>query len=134
MTARSARPKAPKYDEIFRGNAEKATVARRVWQETVEWLEENALLTPRRLEIVDRYARSYAEYEYLYPTVSEEAPVKEGPNGGEFVNLNWSMLEKLNDRLMRFEDALLISPKSAQDRVADRPVEKTKTKADDYLD
>lgn len=134
MPAQSDRPRAPRYSDIFRENAEKEAVAKRVWHETIDWLEENALLTVRRVEVADRYARSYAEYEFLYPIASSEQPVKAGPNGGEFVNLNWSMLEKLNDRLMKFEDALLISPKAAQDKISERPPEAPKTKADAYLD
>lgn len=128
------KPRCPRYADIFRGNDEKEAVAKRVWHETVEWLAQSSLLTGRRLEVADRYARSYAEYEYLYPKASEEDPVKDGPNGGQFVNLNWSMLEKLNDRLLKFEDALLISPKASQDRVADSGPPAKKTKADGYLD
>lgn len=128
------KPRAPRYAEIFRGNSEKQATAKKAWQETIDWLEENDLLTTRRVEIADRYARAYAEYEFLYPQASTEGPVKPGPNDGEFVNLNWSMLEKLNDRLLKFEDALLISPKAAQDKVSDKAPPQKATKADAYLD
>ena len=128
------KPRAPRYADIFRGNSEKEAIAKKTWQETIEWLNENGLLTVRRVGIADRYARAYAEYEAIYPQASEEGPVKPGPNDGEFVNLNWSMLEKLNDRLLRFEDALLISPKAAQDKVSEKPSAAKSTKADNYLD
>ncbi|QQM31723.1 P27 family phage terminase small subunit [Martelella lutilitoris] len=128
------KPRQPRYADIFRADEEKAVKAKEVWRETIDWLDENGLLTVRRVEIADRYARACAEYHALYPIAVEEGPVKVGPNGGDVFNFNWSACEKLNDRMAKFEDALLISPKSAQDKVAEKPPASKPTKADAYLD
>lgn len=130
----SQKPRAPRYADIFRSDEDKQDKAKEVWHDTIDWLDENGLMTPRRVEIADRYARACAEYHSLYPKAAEEGPVKVGPNGGDVFNFNWSVVEKLNDRMAKFEDALLISPKAAQDKVADKAPPAKVTKADAYLD
>ena len=130
----SQKPRAPRYADIFRADKTKQAKAKEVWADTISWLDENGLMTPRRVEIADRYARTCAEYHALYPIAAEEGPVKVGPNGGDVFNFNWSAVEKLNDRMAKFEDALLISPKAAQDKVADKAPPQKATKADAYLD
>lgn len=130
----SQKPRAPRYADIFKDDPEKEAKAKEVWRDTIAWLDESGLLNARRIEIADRYARACAEYHALYPIAASEGPVKVGPNGGDVFNFNWSAVEKLNDRMAKFEDALLISPKAAQDKVAGKPPEGPKTKADDYLD
>lgn len=130
----SQKPRAPRYADIFKGDPDKEAKAKEVWRDTIAWLDESGLLNARRIEIADRYARACAEYHALYPVAASEGPVKVGPNGGDVFNFNWSAVEKLNDRMAKFEDALLISPKAAQDKVTGKPPEGPKTKADDYLD
>lgn len=128
------RPNPPRYSSIFRLDKGKQAKAKDVWSDTICWLEDNGLMTPRRVEIADRYARACAEYHALYPIAADEGPVKVGPNGGDVFNFNWSAVEKLNDRMAKFEDALLISPKAAQDKIADKSPATKATKADAYLD
>jgi hypothetical protein len=122
----------PRYADIFRASPEMAENASRVWQDVKEHLVNAGLATPRRIEIADRYARACAEYEKLYPIAAEEGPVKEGPNGGDVFNFNWSAVEKLNDRMAKFEDQLSLDLRRSVN--ADAPKVPTKTKADTYLD
>lgn len=131
--SKSKSARSPRYADIFRDDPEKEAKAKEVWRDTITWLEDNGLVNPRRIEIADRYARACAEYHTLYPIAASEGPVKVGPNGGDVFNFNWSACEKLNDRMAKFEDALLISPKAAQDKIADKPKDRPKVKADDYL-
>ncbi|MGB1215957.1 MAG: P27 family phage terminase small subunit [Pikeienuella sp.] len=126
-------PRAPRYADIYRTNPDMEAKAKKVWRDSISWLEENNLLTEQRVEIADRYARACAEYHSIYPIAAEEGPVKVGPNGGDVFNFNWSACEKLNDRMAKFEDALLIAPKAAQDKVLGKQPERKKTKADEYL-
>lgn len=128
------KPRAPRYADIFSDDPDKETKAKEVWRQTINWLIEGDLLNDRRVDIADRYARTCAEYHVLYPIAAAEGPVKVGPNGGDVFNFNWSACEKLNDRMAKFEDALLIAPKAAQDKVAAKKSGAKPTKADDYLD
>lgn len=126
------KPRQPRYADIFREHPEMADTASRVWHEVKSHLEIAGLVTARRVEIADRYARACAEYERLYPIAAAEGPVKEGPNGGDVFNFNWSAVEKLNDRMAKFEDQLALDlRRSAVTEAA--PVAK-KTAADKYLD
>ena len=129
------KPRQPRYADIFRGNEAQELKAKEVWKDTVAWLVENDILTPGRVGIADRYARACAEYETLHAEAMVDGPVKiGGTNGGEYFNYKWSAVEKLNDRMAKFEDALLLSPKAAQDKIADKASPSAKTKADGYLD
>lgn len=128
-----ARPRQPRYAQIFKASPEQAETAARVWHEVIDHLDERGWLTARRTEIADRYARAYAEYETIYPKAAEEGPVKVGPNGGDVFNFNWSACEKLNDRLLKFEKALMLTPEAVGE---DAPIARRsmKTAADKYLD
>lgn len=128
------KPRAPRYADIYSDDHDKEIKAKKVWRDTVNWLTENGLLNNRRVEIADRYARACAEYHAIYPIAAREGPVKIGPNGGDVFNFNWSVCEKLNDRMAKFEDALLIAPKAAQDKISGPKLETKRTRADDYLD
>lgn len=96
----------PVYARVFRGQDDHVVIARAAWKRAISHLEETGNLTAPRIEIADRYARACAEYEVLYPTAVEEGPVRKGPNGGDVFNFNWSAVEKLNDRLAKFEAKL----------------------------
>ena len=124
--------KSPDYDAIFDGDADKSAIASRVFTEVSEHLEKSNLATSRRLDIADRYARACAEYEVIYPVAAKEGPVKVGPNGGDVFNFNWSAVEKLNDRLAKFEDQLRLDLRHTDVGEVKPPVKPTK--ADDYLD
>lgn len=127
------RTRQPRYAQIFKDD-ERAEIAAQVWQETKQFLEDNELLTPRRLAIADRYARAYAEYEQLHPVAMEEGAVTVGPNGGDVFNFKWSVVEKLNERIAKFETALLITPHAAGGAVKDKkPDAPKKTPADEFL-
>ncbi|MEO0343027.1 MAG: P27 family phage terminase small subunit [Pseudomonadota bacterium] len=127
------KPRQPRYAQIFQEDAVKAEVATQTWQETIEHLIENDFLSARRVAIADRYARSYAEYEVLYLIAATEGPVKVGPNGGDVFNFNWSACEKLNDRILKFEEQLLITPKAAGFSLKEQKNDAKKTAADDYF-
>lgn len=127
------RPRQPSYKRIFAGNAEMQSVAIEAWGRAMDHLEENSLLTPSRANTADRYARAVAEYEFHYPQAASEGPVKVGPNGGDVFNYIWSAVEKLNDRIARLEDMLLISPKAAGGKVEGKPAAPSKTAADEFL-
>ncbi|MEE4209348.1 MAG: P27 family phage terminase small subunit [Parvularcula sp.] len=126
------KPRQPRYSQIFGDDEEKAETAKEVWREVVDDLISRGALTPIRVKIADRYARSVAEYVSLYPVAVAEGPVKVGPNGGDVFNFKWSAVEKLNDRMAKFEDQLRVDLRHSD--VGDAPPGVTKkTKADDYL-
>ena len=91
----------------------------------------NGWISAGRLAVADRYARAYAEYERLYPIAAAEGPVKAGPNGGYVFNFTWSAVEKLNERIAKFEAKLKIDP--SDDAMTKPPIAKP-TAADDYID
>jgi hypothetical protein len=112
------KPRQPSYSVIFRDNPEMADTAIRVWQDVAEHLDANRLWDSRRARIADRYARTFAEYEYLYPTCAAEGPVKPGKNGGDMWNMKWGAVKDMNILLQKFEEALLISPKASNAIIA----------------
>lgn len=126
-----SKPRQPRYAQIFQSNEEQQAVAKSKWAEAVEHLEDNGLTTDSRLYIADRYARACAEYEVLYPVAASEGPVKRGPNGGDVFNFNWSAVEKLNERIAKFEAKLKMDVDS---ETGAKPSRAPKTAADDYLD
>ena len=108
-----------------------AEAAAAKWAEAVAHLTENDWLTDGRLAVADRYARAYAEYEYLYPTAAKEGPVKAGPNGGDVFNFTWSAVEKLNERIAKLEAKLKIDP---TEQAEPKPPATPPTAADGYLE
>lgn len=123
----------PRYGQIFSFDEDMAANAKVLWAEVIGHLTENNLVSKSRLKTADRYVRAHVEYDNLYPIASEEGPVKEGPNGGDVFNFNWSACEKLNDRLGKFEDALLISPKASLDKLVPKAPKSAPTAADEFL-
>ena len=83
-----------------------AEIATDRWQVAVEHLKSTGNLTKARVFIADRYARASAEFEMLHPVAAAQGPVKIGETGGEFFNYIWSAVEKLNDRIAKFEAKL----------------------------
>ena len=124
------KPKAPRYDQIFASDPAKAETAKAKWADAVAHLMENDWVTAGRLAVADRYARAYAEYESLYPAAAAAGPVTAGPNGGDVFNFAWSAVEKLNERLAKFEAKLKIDP---TEDAGNRPPATPRTAADDYL-
>jgi phage terminase small subunit len=127
----TAKPRQPRYSQIFAHDAEMQETAKAKWAEVVEHLTINGWITPSRLQVADRYARAYAEYESIYPVAVKEGPVTVGPNGGDVFNFRWSVIEKLNERLAKFEAKLKIDP---ADNASEKPPASKPTAADEYLD
>lgn len=126
-----SKPRQPRYAQIFAHDSEMVDMAKAKWAEAIDHLTENGWVTPGRVAIADRYARAYAEYESIYPIAVKEGPVTVGPNGGDVFNFRWSVIEKLNERLAKFEAKLKIDP--AENAEARPPATKP-TAADGYLD
>jgi len=125
------KPKRPIYSRVFEGKDEMAAHAETCWNRAIEHLSEAGFLTPPRVEIADRYARACAEYAVLYPNAAAVGPVKVGPNGGDVFNFEWSAVEKLNDRIAKFEAKL------GMDVNGEAPTakpSKSKTAADEFLE
>lgn len=127
------KPRQPRYRQVFAANPEMAELACEYWQIAVQHLCDNDLLTDARVRMADRYARACAEYEIIHAKAQEEGPVRVGPNGGDVFNFLWSAAEKLNDRIAKLEDALLISPKAAGGALKEKKPDGPKTAAARYL-
>ena len=113
--------KQPHYKKIFAAKPEMAENAAIYWSEVVAHLETNNLVTKTRLSQADRYVRARAEYEHIYAETVESGPVDISDKGGKYFNLLWSAREKLNDRLSKLEDQLMISPRIAEGKLAEKP-------------
>ena len=105
---KSAEPaiRMPRYADIFRDDDDARAIAAAAWKMAVDHLQSTGNVTDARLGIADRYARACAEFEKLYPKAWLEGPVRLGPNGGDVFNFTWSAVEKLNDRIAKFEAKL----------------------------
>jgi len=118
----------PNYKKIF-SEAQQIKTAERVFRTTILTLTEADLLTPPLIEVVDRYARTYSEWEFAAMQAEAQPPVKKGPQGGDVWNMNWSAVKKLDDMLRQFEKQLGV--------VVEKPVQALKSEvsspADDYI-
>ena len=124
------KPQMPRYVAIFRGDEERAELAKEVWKATIEALSEASPVSAANAARADRYARATVEYEALYPDAAEAGPVTEGPNGGDVFSFKWSAVEKLNDRLLKLEKAMF---GEAQPRPAAEKPPKGSAPADEFL-
>ena len=116
--------KQPKFADIFAAHdnpSERALFASVAWAETIAELESAGLVTKRRLGIAERYVLLATEYKFYYSQATHEKPVKEGPNGGDVFSMKWSALLKIGDQLLKLEDSLMISPKSAGVKADGKP-------------
>lgn len=118
------------YLDIF-GDPDAADWAVEAWERAILHLEVTGNLTPPREEIADRYARACAEYAVLHPEAVRAGPVKIGPNGGDVFNFYWSAVEKLNDRIAKFEAKLGIDVDRAE---GPRAAPSKATAADEFLE
>lgn len=103
----------PKYKDIFKLHESGVELAQRaavIWAEVYEELDVQGLTSKSRLAILDRYVRARVEYEFLYPEAIVDGPVKKAASGGEYANMKWAAISKLNDRIMKLEASLLLSP------------------------
>ena len=111
--------------------AERACV---LWAEVKTHLEDNSLLTKTRAGLADRYVRACVEYEFLYPSAMAEGPTSTSPTtGGEYANMKWSAVGKLNEQILKMEHSLLISPQSAEGKVT-APKKPTNAPAGKWLE
>lgn len=117
----------PAYTQIYKGvtrGADMAKFAASKWAEIKSHIQDMGLETRSRYSMADRYVRACTEYHFLYPLAVKEGAVKRGPNGGDLFSMRWAACDKLNDRILKFEEALLISPKAAEGKLS--PPIKTK--------
>jgi len=130
--------KQPQFSKIFAAHdspAERAEFASKAWAETIAELQDGDLVTKRRLEIAKRYVLLSTEYEFYYPQATYTGPVNAGPNGGEVFSMKWAALLKIGDQLLKLEESMLISPKSAGVKIEKTDGEKPlPTGAQKYLD
>ena len=120
----------PRYADIFRDDDDARAIAVSSWRMAVDHLQSTGNVTDARLGIADRYARACAEFEKLYPRAWAEGPVREGPNGGDVFNYTWTAVEKLNDRIAKFEAKLKMD---VAEVAPGQAVRAAATDADKYL-
>lgn len=126
----------PRYGDIFAGHDEgekMAEIARIKWAEYRQDLEGRGLFNKARAATLDRLVRVLAEYETLHPIAVAEGPVKTSAEGGDYVNMKWSMVQKLNDQASKLEKALTLTPESVGANGPAKPADAPLTAADKYL-
>lgn len=127
----------PQFKRIFAAHdspQERAEFASVAWAETISELEAGGLVTKRRLDLAKRYVLLCTEYEFYYAAATFEAPVKSGPNGGDVFSMSWSAILKMNEQLLKLEDALLITPRSNGSKSSPEKPAPSPTAADKYLE
>ena len=111
----------PRYGDIFAGRDDgeaMAEQARVLWARYKANLEERGLFNDARAATLDRLVRASVEYETHYPIAVANGPVSKGPNGGDSVNMLWSMVQKLSDQIGKLEKALTLTPEAVGDKTA----------------
>ncbi len=127
----------PRYADIFAGHDDGGSMAEYanvLWERYKDDLEARGLFNRVRADILDRYVRYKVEHDHYHPIAVSQGPVKVGPNGGECVNMTWSMVQKLADRLERLEKSLTLSPESVGEKVVSKKNTARSAAADSYLD
>lgn len=127
----------PRYSDIFAGHDEGAAMAEMakvLWAEYKADLEGRKLWTPARARTLDRLVRAMAEYQTLYPQAIAEGPVRISADGGQYVNMLWSMVQKLSDQISKLEKALTLTPESVGEKTGAAPRGgPAKSAADEFL-
>lgn len=127
----------PRYGDIFAGHDEGAAMAEQakvLWEEYKADLVARKLWTLARGRTLDRLVRATVEYQQLYPLAVAEGPVKLSEDGGQYVNMLWSMVQKLSDQISKLEKSLTLTPESVGDKKgASGPLAAPKTAADEFL-
>ena len=104
----------PRYGDIFAGHDDGSAMAESaniLWATYRNNLEDRGLWTAARAITVDRLVRYVVEHDHYHPIAVSQGPVKQGENG-EYVNMLWSMVQKLADRIDKLEKALTLTPES----------------------
>lgn len=126
----------PRYGDIFAGHDEGAAMAEHaniLWETYRADLEGRGLWTPARALTLDRLVRYRTEHDHYHPLVVSEGPVKAGQNG-DYVNMLWSMVQKLADRIDKLEKALTLTPESVGAKVVEKSGGTMPSAASKYLD
>lgn len=126
----------PRYSQIYAkakngDGAERAAMADEEWAELIADLDRRGHITEQRKKIVDRLVRLRVEYAFLFPQVQQEGVVLAGPNGGDVYNMQAAHLHKVEDRMLKLEEALRIPV--GRDTTATEP-ERPRAPADKFLD
>lgn len=126
----------PRYGDIFAGHDEGETLsewANVLWELYKSDLVERGLWNGVRAQTLDRLVRARVEYDYLHPIVIAEGPVKRGEKG-DYVNLKWSMAQKLNDTVSKLERSLTLTPESAGEKIPTQKPKKMTGAAQEFLE
>lgn len=127
----------PRYSDIFAGHDEGAAMAEQakvLWAEYKADLVDRGLWTNARGKTLDRLVRATVEYLTEYPAAVAEGSVRISDDGGQYVNMRWSMVQKLSDQISKLEKALTLTPESIGERKgADPGKGAPKTGADEFL-
>jgi hypothetical protein len=105
----------PRYNDIFAGHDEGEALAEHanvLWAMYKADLDARGLWSATRAKMMDRLVRYHVEHDHYHPIVVAEGPVVAGPNGGDMVNMKWTMVQKLADRIDKLEKALTLTPES----------------------
>lgn len=108
-------------------------MAERFWDEIYQHLTTINFTTSLHSGLADRYVRARVCYHRLGVEVANLEAIMDGPNGGQVYNQKWIALRKTDEHLLKFEEALLISPKSAGGKIINKPQPEKKTKADEFF-
>lgn len=132
-------PKPPQFSAVFAAHpnaAEMAQYAHVVWAETVAELTDCgglAVSKKSRLATIERYARYRAEYQFNYAVCMKDGPVNKADSGGEYVNMSWAMLNKLDERLLKYDAVFASWTKGLSDEGRPPKALKKPAAADEYL-
>ena len=100
----------PAYGRIYAGDKPAQEKAKAFWVEVMAHLTENGFVTKLRLHTIDRYVRARVEWERLARETRKDGPVTKTKKGNEQFSYKWAAKEKLEDRILKFERELLITP------------------------
>ncbi len=126
--------KRPNYKEVFSKHDradERAEYAAIIWETGFTELDNRGLVTGPRLLTLDRYVRAQTEYKFLYSEAMADGPTCKSDGGNDYANMKWSAVGKLNEQIMKFEDALRFRIDEA---APPPPKDAPKTPADEFLD
>ena len=121
MGTKAKDPRMPAYGRIYQGDQPAAKRAAEIWTETIEHMNDATLkVTKLRLHTIDRYVRARIGWGRLFKETRKLGPITKTRNGNEQFSYKWSAMEKLEDRILKFEKELLITPAAAQDRAGEK--------------
>ena len=110
-----------------------AEYARVLWAMYKKDLEDRGLFNEARAATLDRLVRAATEYHSYYPVAVAEGPVKQSKDGGQYVNMLWSQVQKLDEKIGRLEKSLTMTPESVGEKVGAVRSPMAPTAADKYL-